>query len=348
MGRLDVVLAPGSSTLRTVEMNGGDTLTFAFRADTRARGTITLVTGDGREQRLLYGPHATQVSHTAERSGAVRFRLATQGGRVATFVTTCSPAHGSGAMALDGLNLDMSVPYSFGATPSLDSAAATAATLKTATLQWLGGEQAGKEAPAHTYGVSLKLQPAFTVGVQAQFDQANDPLLGPFSLSDQAWMAGPVTTVQLGGGLSLDARAAWGSAAPLVGHAADRHTLDARLTSKQEVGPWRFSPSIGFVHLQEPTVESGRVDVKPEMAYRLDMGHSLYIEPKIMVGTFWNLGEAATAAGAQHDARLMAETGITFGSVDGTRLQVGGGVQEGETRSDSVWSGKVQLNIPLK
>src|SRR5688572_22256997 len=69
MGHLDVVLASGSSTLRTVEMHEGDTLAFTFRADTRATGTITLVAGDGREQRLLHGPHATQVSYTAERSG---------------------------------------------------------------------------------------------------------------------------------------------------------------------------------------------------------------------------------------------------------------------------------------
>jgi hypothetical protein len=44
----------------------------------------------------------------------------------------------------------------------------------------------------------------------------------------------------------------------------------------------------------------------------------------------------------------MAETGITFGTGDGTQLQVGGTVQEGEARAESVWTGKVQLNIPLK
>ena len=81
------------------------------------------------------------------------------------------------------------------------------------------------------------------------------------------------------------------------------------------------------------------------------MGHSMYIEPKVMVGTFWNLGDAATigtATGAGLDPRHMAETGITFGAADGTQLQLGGGVQEGETRSDAVWTGRMQLNIPLK
>lgn len=373
LGRLDMALASGSSTLRAVEMSRGDTLAFTFRADARAKGTITLVAGDGREQRLLYGPTETQISYTAEQSGTVGFRLATQGGKTATFLTTCSPAiapdRNPDAAALDGLNIDMTVPLAFGATASKDHAATTVAAPAASGLQWLGAQQSGTEAPASTYGVNLKLQPAIMIGMLAQFDRSGgDPLLGPPALSDQAWMAGPVTKVQLGTGLSLDARVAWGPTAPgpyATGHGADRQTLDARLVSKQEAGPWRFSPSIGLSHTQErlgtvvapsadlpgqQTIESGRVDVKPEMAYRIDMGHSAFIEPRLMIGTFWNLGDAASGAalGAQHEARHMAETGVTVGASDGTKLQVGAGVQEGETRSDNVWSGRLQLNIPLK
>ena len=354
-GRLDVALASASSALRVVEMHEGDTLAFTFQADMPATGSITIVADNGREQRLLYGPHATQVSYTAERSGAVGFRLATKGGKVATFVTTCTPARSAGAMAPDGIDVDMSLPASFGATASKDSPTTHVAAPNPSALQWLGGEQAGKEVSGGTYGVNLKLQPALMVGVLAQVDQAS-------ALSDQHWQAGPVTSVQFGGGLSLDARAAWGAGDPT----AERQTLDARLTSKQEAGAWRFSSSIGFAHVQEklgPPAEhladtpgqqklgSGRVDVKPEMAYRIDMGHSMYIEPKIMLGTFWNLSDAATAGtatGAQHEPRHAAETGITFGGPDGTKLQVGGGVQEGETKADNVWSGRMQLNIPLR
>ena len=359
------MLASGASTFRSVAMNEGDILAFALGADTRATGTITLLAGDGRERRLLLGPHATQVSYTAERSGAVRFRLASKDGTVATVVTTCHPARGSGTMAPDGLNVAMSVPLLFGAPASKDSTATGVVAPTTSTLRWLGGEQSGKEAPAGTYGINLKLQPALTIGVLANFDQVSDPLLGPSALSEQPWLVGPVMSMQLAGGLSLDARAAWGLADPVTGHAANRQTFDARLTSKQTAGPWRFSPSISFAHVQAmlgtaaehsaavsgQAVESGRIDVKPEMAYRIDMGHSMYIEPKVMVGTFWNLGDAAmigTATGALHDPRHMAETGITFGAADGTQLQLGGGVQEGETRSDAVWTGRMQLNIPLK
>ncbi len=375
-GHLDVALASDSNTLRTVEMNEGDTLAFTFRADARAMGTITLVTGDGSEQRLLYGPHATQVSYTADRPGAVAFRLATKGGKVATFVTICTPElaqstnaeRGSDTMALDGLNIDMSVPLSLGATTVKDGNAGAVATPRALDLQWIG-QQSATNAPATKYGVNLKLQPAIMIGMLAQFDQTGDPLLGPSTLSDQAWLAGPVTNVQLGGGLTLDARVTWGPTDPglsAIGHAGARQTLDARLASKQEAGPWRFTPSIGLSRVQEKlgsspveqsaelagqqTVESGRVDVKPELAYRVDMSHSMFIEPKVMVGTFWNLGDASAPGIAQsaHEARHMAETGITVGTADGTKLQVGGSIEEGATRADNVWSGKMQLNIPLK
>ena len=272
LGRLDV--ASGANTFRSVAMNEGDILAFALGADTRATGTVTLLAGDGRERRLLLGPHATHVSYTAERSGAVRFRLASKDGTVATVVTTCHPARGSGSMAPDGLNVAMSVPLLFGAPASKDSTATGVVAPTTSTLRWLGGEQSGKEAPAGTYGINLKLQPALTIGVLANFDQASDPLLGPSALSEQPWLVGPVMSMQLAGGLSLDARAAWELADPVTGHAANRQTFDARLTSKQAAGPWRFSPSISFAHVQAmlgtaaehsaavsgQAVESGRIE----------------------------------------------------------------------------------------
>jgi hypothetical protein len=355
-----VALASDSSTVRTVEMGQGDTLTFTFRADMRATGAITLV-ADGREQRLLYGPHATQVSYTATKAGAVRFRLATKGGKIASFITTCSPAHASEAMAPHGLKVDLSVPLTLGATASKDGPSTGVAAPSGSSLQWLSGAQPGKETTTGTYGLNLKLQPALTVGVRAQPDQAIDPLLGPPALSEQHWLAGPSMSLLLGAGLSLDAHAAWGAADPIAGQTVAQQRIDARLTGKQEAGPWRFSPSVSYAHAEarlgtvgevpgQQAVESGRIDVRPEMAYRIDLGGAVYIEPKLMVGTFWTLGDAAktgTATGG-HDPRPMAETGVTLGTSDGTRLQVGGGVQEGETRSDTVWTGRMQLNIPLK
>ncbi|HEX5959140.1 MAG TPA: hypothetical protein VFY92_10880 [Hyphomicrobiaceae bacterium] len=341
-----------------VAMTAGDILAFSFAADQRVAGNVTLVTGDGHEQHLQYGPHTTQLSYTAEQSGTVAIRLAATSGKAPIFVMTCSPGRSWGAMTLDGGTIDAAAPVH-------DDSAPAPALADASPLQWLGGVQPGQQPTTGTYGINLKLQPDVKIGVLAQFDQTSDQMAAPSALSDQPWQVGPMTSLKLGGGLLLDARAAWGSADPIIGHAAERQTLDARLSSSQEAGAWRFSPSIGFTHVHErlattdqiaadvaghQTVDSGRLDVKPEIAYRIDTGTSTYIEPRLMVGTFWNLGDAAAAdtAGAEFEPRQMAETAITFGAADGTKLQVGGTIQEGDTRAENVWSGRLQLNIPLK
>lgn len=376
--RLEVKLAAGSTALRAIDLRQGDTLAFTFRGDKGVTGAVALIAEAGQERELLRGPSGTKGSFTADESGKMGYRLAATGGRQGSFTVTCAPANPEGDLA-DGLqadaaaDLDLSAPLPADGKPAPrkneTTAAAPAVPAPAQSLEWVGGQKAETQT-GDTLGVKLKLQPAILVGFQAQFTpDGSDPLLGPGALSDRSWLAGPITSVQLVPGLSLDARAAWGPTDPglsAIGHAGDRQVLDARLASKQTFGPWRFSPSAGVTYLQEKaggavaleqtgvpdqTVQSGRVDVKPEMAYRIDMGQSVFIEPKIMVGAFWDLGGAAgpgADAQFQKELRHMAETGIVFGTEDGSKLQLGGRVEEGEALAEDVWSGRVQVNIPLK
>jgi len=46
--------------------------------------------------------------------------------------------------------------------------------------------------------------------------------------------------------------------------------------------------------------------------------------------------------------RLKAQGGVTIGSMDGTKLEVGGGVEGGGPAAPDVWSGRLQLSVPLK
>lgn len=367
LGGLNVDLAPGSSALRTVKIEQGDILAFTFRASSKTVGNLVLIAGAGPERQLLHGPNGTQSLYAAEQSATVDLRLAARGRGNAAFYTTCTPAiaaedNGVIASSAGGLDIDAGVPL------SLHAPAATGAPAATDhSLEWLSS-QPGAGADPNTLGVKLNLRPAIMVGVLAQFQPSDDALLGPRPLSEQSWQAGPVTKVQLGEGLVLDARAAWGPADPgqsPIDHAADRQLVDARLGSKQVFGRWRFSPSLGLNYQQEKTraaaveqpadslghqtVDSGRFDIRPEMAYRIDMGHSVFIEPRIMVGAFWNIGNSGVpGTSADADLRHMAETGITLGSTDGAKFQVGGAVEEGEPRAADVWTGRMQLNIPLE
>lgn len=216
-------------------------------------------------------------------------------------------------------------------------------------------------------GLHYKVLPQIMVGALLNFDQQGEQIVkAPLSLSDRGWMAGPVTTVQLVPGISLDARAAWGESQPAApysaasGMGADRHLVNARLANTQTFGHWRFSPSVVVnyseekQHAADPSAAqssgSGRVDIRPELSYRLNLDGSTFVEPKAAVSSFWDIdGLSRLAPGSsEQDVRLKAEAGVTIGTITGTRLHATGGVEEGGSGAQDVWSGRFQLSVPLK
>ena len=222
-------------------------------------------------------------------------------------------------------------------------------------------------------GLNYTLKPHIMVGALAQFDRAGETVRGVSrSLLDQGWMVGPVTTAQFAPGLSLEGRAAWGIAENAADELAtrapgtQRRTVSARLANTQSFGALRVTPSISVNHLQETqhgvsasptealmphTVGSGRVDLGPEVAYRIDLAGATFIEPKAAFGGFWgidSLSKLAPGAAPQVDARLKAEAGVTLGMVNGPKVQAAGGVEEGDGTARDVWSGRLQLSVPLK
>jgi hypothetical protein len=214
------------------------------------------------------------------------------------------------------------------------------------------------------YGVRLKMRPPITVGVLAQFDQPSESYLGRSTLSDQKPLTAAVASMQVLPGLSLDTRTAWGEAeadASSASHAAHRRMVDVRLSQKETFGAWRFSPSVSLNYLEERrigsvaepeaalTTGSGRVDVRPEVAYRFDLQNSMFIEPKAMLGGFWGIGDpAVTGSDALSQLRLRGEASVTIGSTQGAKVEIGGAVEEGTQQAPDVWSGRLQLSVPLK
>ena len=211
-----------------------------------------------------------------------------------------------------------------------------------------------------------KPQPAIMIGVLAQFEQSDNRSPAVSGRADQNWLAGPLTSVQLVPGTTLDARAAWGlldSGVAANASGAERRLVDAKLSTTQSFGAWRFSPSV-TMNLEETRQASsghdgqpglgtgtGRIDVKPELAYRFDMGQSLFIEPKVAISGVWDLENAALASGATPHAgmRLKADTGVTIGgSSSGTKLELGAAMEEAPANGPTVWSGRLQLSVPVK
>ena len=217
-------------------------------------------------------------------------------------------------------------------------------------------------------GVNYKVRPAVLVGALALFDPAGEALFGsPRSLSDRSWMAGPVTTIHFAPRLTLEARAAWGLAdagaddVHGTGPAVQRRLLSARLAHPYAHGAWRFTPNVNVSHLWEELLHApaevphmnatARVDFAPELAYRFDLARSAFVEPKAVLGGFWtfdDLTKAAPGVGVPSEPRLRAEAGVTFGVVDGPKLQALGGVEGGDAATPDIWTGRLQLSVPLK
>jgi hypothetical protein len=251
-------------------------------------------------------------------------------------------------------------------------------------MQWRGerttaggpnGAEIDNAASGLEAAFNYKVLPEIMVGALAQVDQQHETIVGtPQTLSQHGWMAGPVANVKLAPGLTFDARAAWGVAEgasdELAQRAVDvpRRVVSARLANTQSFGPWRISPSVSLNHFYEAASAPapaathdnavpyaaggfGRVDVGPEFAYRVELDKSGYIEPRAAFGTFWDfdsLSRLAPGAAGHNDMRLKAEAGVTIGATDGTKLQAGGAVEEGEPGAASVWSGRLQLSVPMK
>jgi hypothetical protein len=251
-------------------------------------------------------------------------------------------------------------------------------------LQWRGeryrtGGPDGFQIDTSTSGVdaavNYKLLPEIMIGALAQVDQPGESIIGaPPSLSERGWLAGPVTSVKLAPGLTLEARAAWGvtesSPDELSPHTASmpRRLVSAKLANTQSFGPWRISPSVSVNHAYDAAAVSypaaaphddaaphaagfGRVDVGPEFAYRIDMGRAGFIEPRAVIGTFWDfdtLSRLAPGTADHNDLRLKAEAGVTIGGTGGTKVQAAGAVEEGAAGAADVWSGRLQLSVPMQ
>jgi hypothetical protein len=144
------------------------------------------------------------------------------------------------------------------------------------------------------------------------------------------------------------------------GAGAQRRLVSARLAHPWAYGGWRFTPSLNVTHLWEEAqgaagtpqaAGTARVDLAPELAYRLDLARTAFIEPRAVLGGFWtfdDLSRAAPGLTLEAEPRLKAEAGVTFGLVDGPRLQAQGAVEGGDAATPDVWSGRLQLSVPLK
>ncbi len=399
-GALDVTAQPSAGVSRDVTLVAGDKLTVTLPTAGLNEVSVTLSSAAGTPLVLLSGHNSSSATFHAPRDDTFKVQFDTDGTTPVTFTAFCNHAGKNGRAARKAGRLatsrpdQLAVPFevNFPADPSVlwgdstaihgvlpDSShpAASGAAARGPSveiwMQWRDqryavGASDGPLLDANAGGVNIgmdyKLMPDVMLGAVTQFDAASEAAVGgPRSLSDQAWMIGPTTTVQFAPGLSLDARAAWGSgeretAVAAAEAASERRLLNARFASMQSSGPWRLTPSVNFNYLEEThhgvrslettpiTAGSGRIDLGPEIAYRVPLQGSAFIEPKAVIARYWDFDSLSHVS--PDGAHLKAEAGVTVGTATGAQLQAIGGLDTGSVDTGDIWSGRFQLNVPLK
>jgi hypothetical protein len=401
-GFLNLELADHQSGSKGVRLEAGDKLSFRFETGDRSLGSVALVRADKEDRLLLVGPSGTGVDFVAAVSGEFDFRFAKDGVEPATFNVSCVPAHIARREARRtrptraGLPLPQpsfgeevaeaeaplvadgppSQPINLGAVGQLvtpapkDPATGLAFKMEPRDVSRVApGAQLDPALTGMNMGLNYQVQPAIMLGALAQIDQSSATLVAPSTnLAQHGWMLGPTAKLQLGGGLALDAQAAWGHADSgdigivQSGPSLPRKAVSAKLANTQTVGAWRFTPSISVnrswdtaaVHEEASdvyltsTVSSGRVDIGPEVAYRMDLANAAFLEPRLAVGSFWGLDSGSALQAGHADMRLKAEAGVTLGIADGTKVQLGGAIEEGTATTPDAWRGRLQMSVPLK
>ncbi len=80
----------------------------------------------------------------------------------------------------------------------------------------------------------------------------------------------------------------------------------------------------------------------------MDLANAAFLEPRLAVGSFWGLDSGSALQAGHADMRLKAEAGVTLGIADGTKVQLGGAIEEGTATTPDAWRGRLQMSVPLK
>lgn len=401
LGALDITAQPSITVSRDVTLAAGEKLTVALLTTGLTEVSVRLTSASQAPRVLLSGAANPSATFRSQRNETFSLLFDADGATAVMLTAFCHHADKDARVARKASRLaashpdQLAVPFEaefpvgqaavsaevpatghLNGTPLVSERAPSNGAVRDASvaiwMQWrdqryaLGGPDGpllDANAGGVNFGVNYKLMPAIMLGALTQFDAANETVVGgPRSLSDQAWMIGPTTTVQFAPGLSFDARAAWGSSereVTAVDAGVERRLLNARLASVQSSGPWRFTPSVTFNYLEEThrgagsveatptTAGAGRIDVGPEIAYRVPLQGSAFIEPKAVISRYWGI-DSLSQVNADNTAHLKAGAGITVGTSTGAQLQATGGVDSVSTdKTDDIWSGRFQLSVPL-
>lgn len=213
------------------------------------------------------------------------------------------------------------------------------------------------------FGSTVKLTPDIMIGALTQFDKAEvrgDP---SEAFSSHGWMAGPFFGVRFKNGIVWEGRTAWGESTLPSGEGtgAVRGLVSTRVSGERMLGDWKFTPSVGVKIFDEiadhapaegtPATGTGVIDVVPVVSRRIALNRDTTIEPSFSAGTTLSFdglhGAELNGTALESELRLKAGAGVALNVKDGATLKATGGVESPVDSAPDVWSGQLQLNVPL-
>ena len=199
-------------------------------------------------------------------------------------------------------------------------------------------------------GADYLVRPGLLVGFLAQFDHMTDTSAKlNTAVQGNGWIFGPYVGIQLSKNLIFDARAAWGQSDNQVNpiglytdsFSTDRMLARANLTGNWYSGKWRFSPSMGLIHVEETQqtytdslgvvipsqkVSLSRFTFGPEIGYQVVLRTGATMEPHASLTGIWDFDKDKTASVGgllvgTNDFRGRVEGGVTLREANGPSVR---------------------------
>jgi outer membrane autotransporter protein len=188
-------------------------------------------------------------------------------------------------------------------------------------------------------------------------------------------MAGPYISVKLSENLFFDARTVWGVSDNKVnpfGVYEDKFTTNRWLARASLTGNWRFgdfrvTPSAGVVYVEEKqnsytdrlgvfipgqTVSLGRLDVGPEVGYRIMVGEGAMLEPQVSLKGVWDFHRPETNAGgpqviSSDEFRARLQAGLIGRSANGWSVRASVNYDGIGSKNFRDLGGQLWVSVPL-
>jgi hypothetical protein len=222
-----------------------------------------------------------------------------------------------------------------------------------------GAKQGG--ALTTTIGADYRFDRNLLFGGMVQIDDAHQTVFAAAdATSGTAYMAGPYIAYRLTAHMTVDAKAAWGTAFDNVSAgsenlslATNRMLTEARLTGNWGWNAWQINQTGAITYFDEAgraalrapgsSSEVARLSIGPELKRHMETGGGTSVEPFAFFKSSLDLDDAAWAGLAGQNT---VGGGLLLGKPDKYKIRAAADYSESVSGNNQVATGKVSVSVP--